>query len=54
MIPLDELLEEESIGQMRLKITGADDLLPGRSPVMDMLCEAIINDGLFINPYRRE
>ncbi len=53
MIPLDELLEEGSYGQVRLKITDPNDLRPGRSPVMDTLCDGILNGGMFINPYRK-
>lgn len=47
------IFEEGSYGQMRLKITDPNDLRPGRSPVMDTLCDGILNGGMFINPYRK-
>jgi hypothetical protein len=54
MIPLDELLEETTFGQMRLKVSGPDDLLPGYNRVMDTLCNAILNGQSFLNPFIEE
>lgn len=51
MIPLDEILEETSFGRMRLKITGPDELRVGHSAAIDTLCNGILNDQPFLNPY---
>ncbi len=50
MMPLDQLLEETTFGRMRLKIS-ADDLRPGCIPVVDTLCDGILNGKPFLNPY---
>lgn len=50
-LPLDEIIEETSFGQMRLKLTDLNDVQPGRTTIVDTICDAILDGKPFINPF---
>lgn len=53
MVPFDDVMEESTFGQMRLKIKDPDDLQPGKITPIDALCDAVLRGELFVNPYAR-
>ncbi|MFZ4825947.1 MAG: hypothetical protein ACOYLB_01195 [Phototrophicaceae bacterium] len=50
-IPIKELIDEKSFGQMHLKANGWDDLRYGASPVLDTITDGILYGKPFLNPY---
>lgn len=50
MIPLDDIIEETTFGQMRLKLGGIDGLRLGQSKALDSICDSILSGAQFVNP----
>jgi Capsule polysaccharide biosynthesis protein len=50
MIPLPFMVPTGSWPPYELKLSGLDDLLPGRSVGLDVICDGILNGGEFIYP----
>jgi glycosyltransferase involved in cell wall biosynthesis len=50
MIPLPFLVPTSGPSPYELKISGIDDLSPGRSPGLDVICNGIVNGDEFIYP----
>jgi hypothetical protein len=52
MIPLS-FMEPHPEGLYRLEIQGIDQLLPGREPGLDVICDGILQGTEFIYPSER-
>ena len=50
MIPLSFMEPTDAWPPYRLQISGVDDLLPGRDPGLDVVCDGILNGTEFIYP----
>jgi hypothetical protein len=53
MIPIDQIAPTGGQPQFRLAIDRVDDLLPGRSPGLDVICDGILRGTPFVYPAER-
>jgi hypothetical protein len=50
MVPVPSMVPTKAIPPFNVVIDGIEDLLPGRQPGLDVICDGILNGSPFIFP----
>ena len=50
MVPVPSIVPTKAVPPFRIELERLDDLLPGRQPGLDVICDGILNGSPFIYP----